>query len=164
MLFAASWLGNRVSFNRRRLLIAIGVVWMLLVAIGLVLIVSRIVLGQTNGWLVRMNLISLIATLYLCALINFPAITADYNVSHSKEALGKGVNLDTNYLYELGPQALPALGRARLLPLVTIRDCGRNQLSVTQAADMASWRSWGFRSWRLQRWLDKHPDQPSSAG
>jgi hypothetical protein len=139
-------------------------VWMLLVAIGLVLIVARIVLGQTNGWLVRMNLISLTATLYLCTLTNFPAITADYNVSHSKEALGKGVNLDTNYLYELGPQALPALDRARLLPMVTIRDCGRNRLLATQAADMASWRSWGFRSWRLQRWLDKHPDQPSSAG
>jgi hypothetical protein len=139
-------------------------VWMLLVAIGLVLIVARIVLGQTNGWLVQMNLISLTATLYLCALTNFPAITADYNVSHSKEALGKGVNLDTNYLYELGPQALPALDRARLLPMVTIRDCGRNRLLATQTADMASWRSWGFRSWRLQRWLDKHPDQPSSAG
>jgi Domain of unknown function (DUF4153) len=139
-------------------------VWMLLVVIGLVLIVARIVLGQSNGWLVRMNLISLTATLYLCSLINFAAITADYNVSHSKEAAGKGVNLDTNYLYELGPQALPALGRARLLPMVTIRDCGRNRLLATQAADMASWRSWGFRSWRLQRWLDKHPDQPSSAG
>jgi hypothetical protein len=41
-------------------------VWMLLVAIGLVLIVARIVLGQTNGWLVRMNLISL-TRLYMCA-------------------------------------------------------------------------------------------------
>ena len=139
-------------------------VWMLLVAIGLVLIVTRIVLGQTNGWLVRMNLISLTATLYLCSLVNFAAVIADYNVSHSKEALGKGVNLDTNYLYELGLQALPALDRARLLPMVTIRDCGRNRLLVTQTADMASWRSWGFRSWRLQRYLDGRQDKPAAAG
>ena len=139
-------------------------VWMLLVAIGLVLIVARIVLGQTNGWLVRMNLISLTATLYLCALINFPAIMADYNVAHSKEAGGKGVNLDAGYLYNLGPQALPALDRAILLPGVNLVPCDRHRLLAALAADMASWRSWGFRSWRLQRWLDKHPDQPSSAG
>src|SRR5690242_13730908 len=43
-------------------------VWMLLVAIGLVLIVARIILGQSGGWLVRMNLMSLTATLYVCAL------------------------------------------------------------------------------------------------
>jgi hypothetical protein len=64
----------------------------------------------------------------------------------------------------LGPQALPALDRARLLPMVTIHDCGRNRLLAMQAADMASWRSWGFRSWRLQRWLDNHQDKPAAAG
>jgi hypothetical protein len=138
-------------------------VWMLLVAVGLVLIVTRIILGQSGGWLVRMNLISLTATLYVCALINFPDIIAEYNVSHSKEATGKGVNLDDYYLASLGPQALPALDRARLLPMVHIGDCGRNRLLSIQAADMASWRAWGFRSWRLQRYLDAHQDKPSSA-
>lgn len=138
-------------------------VWMALVAIGLVLIVARIILEQSNGWLVRMNLISLLATLYVCSLVNFDAIIADYNVTHSKEAAGKGVNLDLNYLYTLGPQALPALQRAALLPGITIRDCGRGRLVSNQAADMASWRSWGFRSWRLQRWLDAHPDTPDQA-
>ncbi len=134
-------------------------VWMLLVVAGLVLIMARIILEQSNGWLIRMNLISLTATLYVCALVNFPAIIADYNVTHSKEASGKGVNLDTNYLYELGPQVLPALNRARELPGLEARlTCNRNRLLQIQAADMASWRSWGFRNWRLQRWLDNHPD------
>jgi len=138
-------------------------VWMLLVAAGLVLIVARIILKQSNGWLVRMNLISLTATLYVCALINFPAIIADYNVTHSKEASGKGVNLDINYLYELGLQVLPALDRAHALPgLEASLTCTRNRLLSAQAADMASWRSWGFRSWRLQRWLDAHPNKPSA--
>ena len=129
-------------------------VWMLLVAIGLVLIVARIILKQSNGWLVRMNLISLGATLYLCGLLNFDAMIADYNVTHSKEASGKGVNLDLNYLYSLGPQALPALDRAHLLQGVNVGACGRTRLLGIQAADMASWRSWGFRSWRLQRYVD----------
>jgi hypothetical protein len=137
---------------------------MLMVAIGLLLIVARIILKQSNGWLVRMNLISLAATLYLCGLINFDAMIADYNITHSKESSGKGVNLDINYLYSLGPQALPALDRALLLPGTSYPVCGRNRLLGIQAADMTSWRSWGFRSWRLQRYLDAHQDKPSTAG
>ena len=136
----------------------------LLPVIGLLLIVARIILKQSNGWLVRMNLISLTATLYLCGLINFDGMIADYNVTHSKEASGKGVNLDISYLYSLGPQALPALDRALLLPGTSYPACGRNRLLSIQAADMASWRSWGFRSWRLQRYLDIHQDKPSTAG
>lgn len=139
-------------------------VWMLLVAIGLLLIVARIILEQSNGWLVRMNLITLLATLYVCSLVNFDAIIADYNVTHSKEASGKGVNLDLYYLTTLGPQALPALERAARLPGISIPECGRNRLTSAQAADMASWRSWGFRSWRLQRWLDAFPETPKTAG
>ena len=98
--------------------------------------------------------------------------TADPNETGSLESYAQalsygkynGVNLDIGYLSRLGPPALPALDRARLLPNVTIPLCARNQLMAIQVADMASWRSWGFRSWRLQRWLDKHPDQPSGAG
>jgi hypothetical protein len=71
------------------------------------------------------------------------------------------VNLDTNYLTTLGPQALPALDRAALLPGITVSQCGRNRLLTIQTADMASWRSWGFRSWRLQRYLDAHQDKPA---
>jgi Domain of unknown function (DUF4173) len=140
-------------------------VWMLLVAIGLVLIVARIVREQSNGWLVRMNLIVLTTAFYGCALVNFNAIIADYNVSHSKQAGGKGVNLDAGYLYDLGPQAIPAMDRAFLLPGIYVALSDRNRLLATQAADMASWRSWGFRSWRLQRYLDareKPQDKPAS--
>ncbi len=137
-------------------------VWMLLVAIGLVLIVARIILKQSNGWLVRMNLISLATTLYVCGLLNFAAMIADYNVTHSREASGKGVNIDLNYLYSLGPQALPALERAGHLAGVNVPLCSRNRLESAQAADMASWRGWGFRSWRLQRYLDGLPKDPAS--
>ena len=106
----------------------------------------------------------LAATLYLCGLINFDAMIADYNVTHSQESSGKGVNLDINYLYSLGPQALPALDRALLLPGTSYPVCGRNRLLGIQAADMTSWRSWGFRSWRLQRYLDAQPGQAFDRG
>ena len=40
---------------------------------GLLLIVARIALNRSNGWLIRANLITLTATLYVCSLINFAA-------------------------------------------------------------------------------------------
>ena len=148
-------------------------IWMVLVALGLVLIVTRIVLNRSNGWLIRANLITLTATLYICSLVNFAAIIADYNVSHSREAAGKGVWIDMNYLFSLGPQALPAIDRAIALrgfdhTLVSRRGC----LVEQQMKATASWRSWGFRNWRLQRALDVQPksstigwfDMPICAG
>lgn len=130
-------------------------IWMLLVALGLLLIVARIALNRSNDWLIHANLITLAATLYVCSLVNFAAIIADYNVRHSREANGKGVWIDMNYLFALGPQALPAIDRAIALrsfdpTLVSRRGC----LVEQQTKQMASWRSWGFRSWRLQRALD----------
>jgi hypothetical protein len=131
-------------------------VWMLLVMVGLILIVARIWHGHSNAWLVRMNLITLTATLYVCALVNFDAIIASYNVAHSKEAGGQGVALDAAYLARLGPQALPAIDKATQIGVDT--PClvtQRNRLIEVQAQDMASWRSWGFRSYRLQLYLDR---------
>ncbi|OCK54252.1 DUF4173 domain-containing protein [Bradyrhizobium sp. LMTR 3] len=133
-------------------------IWMVLVALGLMLIVARIALNRSNDWLIRANLITLTATLYICSLVNFAAIIADYNVNHSREAGGKGVWIDMNYLLSLGPQALPAIDRAIALrgfdpALVSRRSC----LVELQAKEAASWRSWGFRSWRLQRALEAQP-------
>jgi hypothetical protein len=138
-------------------------IWMMLVALGLVLIVARIVLNRSNGWLIRANLVTLTATLYACSLINFAAIIADYNVSHSREATGKGVSIDMNYLFSLGPQALPAIDRAIPLrgldpALVSRRGC----LVEQHMKDTAFWRSWSFRSWRLQRTMGVQPKSPSA--
>jgi Domain of unknown function (DUF4173) len=133
-------------------------IWMGLVAAGLVLIVIRIARGRSNRWLVRMNLFALIATLYLCSLINFDAIIAGYNVAHSQEAGGAGAAIDANYLESLGPQALPAIEKALQLRksdgnLWTRHD----RLLEMQQRDMASWKTWGFRSFRLQHYLNTHP-------
>ncbi|UPT85933.1 DUF4173 domain-containing protein [Bradyrhizobium barranii subsp. apii] len=131
-------------------------IWMGLVALGLVLIVARIALNRSNQWLVGANLIALTIVLYSCSLVNFDAFIADYNVAHSREASGKGVLIDINYLLTLGPQALPAIDKAILLRPGAPESClvsRRDRLVEQQRQDLA-WRSWGFRSWRLQRRLD----------
>ncbi|MDA9402545.1 DUF4153 domain-containing protein [Bradyrhizobium sp. CCBAU 45389] len=131
-------------------------IWMGLVALGLILIVTRIALDRSNRWLVGANLIALTIVLYSVSLVNFDAFIADYNVAHSREASGNGVQIDINYLLTLGPQALPAIDKAILLRPGTPESClvsRRDRLVEQQRQDLA-WRSWGFRNWRLQRRLN----------
>lgn len=131
-------------------------IWMGLVALGLILIVARIVLGRSNQWLIGTNLMALTIVLYGCSLVNFDAFIADYNVAHSREASGKGVQIDIDYLLTLGPQALPTIDRAIALRPAAGEGClvsQRDRLVEQLRRDLA-WRSWGFRSWRLQRRLD----------
>ena len=130
-------------------------IWMLLVATGLVLIVARIALQRSNAWLIRLNLIAAIATLYVCSLTNFAAIIADYNVSHSREVTGKGVEVDINYLLSLGPQALPGINNAaKVREGIETLVSRRNSLVDRFQIEMTSWRAWGLRDWRLKRYLD----------
>ncbi|MET4274656.1 MULTISPECIES: DUF4173 domain-containing protein [unclassified Bradyrhizobium] len=129
-------------------------IWMGLVALGLILIVARIVLDKSNQWLVGANLIALTIALYGCSLVNFDAFIADYNLSHSNEMSGKGLNIDADYLLTLGPQALPALDKVIAhRPGDNCLVSRRDRLVEVQRQDLA-WRSWGFRNWRLQRRLD----------
>ncbi|QOG18546.1 MULTISPECIES: DUF4153 domain-containing protein [Bradyrhizobium] len=131
-------------------------IWMGLVALGLILIVARIVLDRSNEWLVSVNLIALAVALYGCSLVNLDAFIANYNVAHSREASGNGVQIDINYLLTLGPQALPAIDKAIMLRPGNPESClvsRRDRLVEQQRQDLA-WRSWGFRNWRLQRRLD----------
>lgn len=139
-------------------------VWMLLVAIGLILIIVRIALSRSNGWLIGANLRTLGIALYVCSLINLPAIVADHNVDHCKEVSGQGVALDTRYLLSLGPQAIPAIDRFiahrqaqaangevdMRLPSLIAR---RNQMATANAATLSDWRAWTFRRAQLRHYL-----------
>jgi len=131
-------------------------IWMLLVAAGLLMIIARIALQRSNAWLIRLNLIAVMATLYACSLTNFTAIIADYNVSHSREVTGMGVNADFQYLRSLGPQALPGINQSTRLregdwTLVSLRD----SLLDRFRRETVSWRAWSLRDWRLKRYLDE---------
>jgi hypothetical protein len=134
---------------------------MMLVTAGLLLIVTRIALGRSNEWLIRMNLITLTATLYVCSLVNLAAVIADYNVSHSREMTGKGVNIDMGYLLSLGPHALPAIDRIAQPddPLLAGR---RDGLLEGFRRQTSSWRAWGLRNARLQHYLDRQPGGPAT--
>lgn len=143
------------AYSLTELRVAAGI-WMGLVAIGLLLILLRIALRQSNSWLVATNLISLVATLWICAWIDFPAVIARFNIEHSREISGSGVALDINYLRELGPTVIPALDEY----LAAVEGPGRAQLARQQLATTAAqaeakdWRGWTWRQHRLSAYLD----------
>jgi hypothetical protein len=153
------------------------IIWMLLVAMGLVLIVARIALDRSNSWLVMANLATLALVLYACALINFPWVISTYNVAHSREVSGKGALVDFNYLAGLGPQALPAIDRYLRHPLrthSTIQDTSGSQVATMDQqrdwlvqrhrCELDSWRAWNFRGWRLSRYLDQATQVSAAPG
>ena len=143
-------------------------IWMVLVALGLVLIVAQIALQHSNRWLILANLTTLTLVAYICMFVNFAAVIANYNVAHSREIAGQGVHLDFWYLVRLGPQALPAIdrfleyGRRTGDPVpcacgskLVDMDLERARLVDMQRGELPSWRGWSFRGWRLQRYLDR---------
>jgi hypothetical protein len=147
-------------------------IWMVLVALGLVLIVARIALDRSNQWLVVANLTTLALVLYACAFINFPWAIATYNVAHSREISGQGAFIDFHYLVSLGPQALPAIDRYLHHPmrfqgpagsLLSAADQQRDRLVQQHTSELDSWRAWNFRDWRLQRYLDRIAQNSTTA-
>jgi hypothetical protein len=140
-------------------------IWMLLVASGLLLILIQIILKRPNTWLVNANAAVLALALYGCCFINASQVIAAYNVAHSREAGGAGPNLDLKYLLSLGPQVLPALepGLQRI-PALQPYVAGIRLDQGLAAAQMhpANWRVWGFRTWRLQRYLANNPRTAST--
>lgn len=157
-------------YSLTELRIAAGI-WMALVAVGLGLILARIALRQNNTWLVATNCVALLATLYACAFVDFSAVIAEFNVSHSAEMGGEGGELDPEYLLNLGPTALPALDRfiAKVKPDPSIPPNGHSTDYTHYAVSIApsfrismvetfrdrdtDWRAWNFRNWRLEQYL-----------
>lgn len=133
-------------------------IWMVLVAVGLLLILMQNVLKKPNSWLLSANAISLALVLYGCCFINAPRLVASYNVAHSRENGGGGPNLDLRYLASLGPQALPSLEPyASKVPELWSIAWDIRHRDYQAGRQPVNWRAWGFRTWRLERYLANNP-------
>jgi hypothetical protein len=137
-------------------------VWMVLVAIGLVLIVARIALDRSTAWLIRANLVALALTLYACAYVNFAGLIADYNLRHSAEVRKTGYALDRSYTMRLGPHAIPALDTYLALKprdastLQGILDW-RRRMVAELTEKLIDWRARNYWDWRLAQYLAAAP-------
>ncbi len=141
------------------------IIWMGLVALGLVLILVQILWRRSRGWLIAANVLTLALTLYACCFVNFPHVIATYNVTHSGQVAGKATLIDACYLYGLGPQALVAIDRLRRTgadpycpaPTVPPSPLKPDKLVAAHLASMQDWRAQTFRAWRLSQYLATRP-------
>ncbi len=127
-------------------------IWMGLVFASLILIVVTIVQARSLGWLIRNTAALTVATLYVCCFINFAFLIAEHNLNAADPA----GTLDLGYLCGLGEQAIPAM-----IDYGQITDqvaCGRGYLPEVRFDPIDDWRDWGFRRWRLQRYLEAYHD------
>ena len=118
---------------------AYAAIWMGLVAAGLVSVVWQIVQARPNRWLVTVNAGLLVATLYASTFINFAHLIAAHNLARGPE------KVDFHYICDLGPDAAAAL-RAE-----APRSCAGH--AIAKGPVITGWRDWGFRSWRIRRYL-----------
>ncbi|MGG6892904.1 MULTISPECIES: DUF4153 domain-containing protein [Rhizobium] len=149
-------------YSLTELRVAAGI-WMGLVAIGLFLILLRILLRRSNEWLIALCSATLVLTLYAAALVDIPAFIARFNVNHSREISGEGIALDIDYLLTLGPAAIPALDAymaalpAEAKEQIALASAARGALTWGEWQEPRDWRSWTYRAARLGRYLQEHP-------
>ncbi len=122
--------------------------WMGLVALGLVLIVWRMLRGRSVRWLINANALAAGAVLTAGCASDLGEIAARWNVAHAKSA----ADIDLCYFESLGPSALLSLievERRASGPVLRYR--ARNIIGDVMAdmrRDRADWRRWSWRNAR----------------
>lgn len=151
---------NYVADYSLTLLRLSALIWMGLVAIGIILIVWRIFAGKSGRWLINANALAAVIVLYAAVFVDLSGLIANYNVRHAFEAAGHGVSLDVRYLEDLGPSSLPALdwyiansGTRRQMAA----DDARTRLYSWLEGQQRDWRRWTWAGQRLYGTLQPPP-------
>jgi hypothetical protein len=130
--------------------------WMALVALGLVLICWRLLARKSSSWLLNANLLAAGVVLLGCSVVDLGAVAAAWNVRHAREVGGKGVALDVCYFGDLKGSGMVSLAELeRSLPSGVFRDrvaWKRRMLAADVADQQNAWRTWRWRdARRLER-------------
>jgi hypothetical protein len=144
------------AYSLTRLRVA-ALLWMGLVAVGLVLICWRMLRGKTSAWLINANLLAAGVVLAGVSAVDLGSLAARWNVDHAREAGGDGPPLDLDYLASLDPASIVApLSELETRPLAApfrtrVTEL-RSQAWRDLKAGQADWRGW---TWRGERALDR---------
>lgn len=126
--------------------------WMGLVALGLVLICWRLLARKSSGWLLNANVLAAGVVLLGCSVIDLGAVAAAWNVRHAREVGGKGVNLDLCYMERLGGASIVSLAKLEQGPVDPIfRErvrFVRRHMTAYVAEQQEDWRAWRWRDAR----------------
>ena len=126
--------------------------WMALVALGLVLIVVRLLAELSGRWLINANALAALGVLLVGSVVDLSATAATYNVAHASDAGGDGAPLDLCYLTWSGNSSVLPLIALEARPLSpTLRQQVvwlRTDAVSKLRRDQADWRGWTWRGAR----------------
>lgn len=91
--------------------------WMALVAAGLLLVLWRMLKEKSASWLINANLATTAVLLSVVCFVDLGAVAASWNVRHAREIDGDGAELDLCYLNDLNGSALLSLVELEQRPL-----------------------------------------------
>lgn len=129
--------------------------WMVLVGVGLALICWRLLRGKSGSWLINANIWAAGLVLSGFCFVDTRAIAAQWNVTHAKEAGGRGVELDLCYMGTLGSGALVPLMSLEQRPLpAEFRMRVKFVRQEVQRAEEAALRDRAW-TWQLKHNLSK---------
>lgn len=121
--------------------------WMALVAAGLGLTAWQVWRGKPSGWLVLRSAALAVGTLYACCFVNFAALIAAENLQRE--------TFDGTYVCNLGPTAAGAIAASgKSFMALDLENYDRRPCR-TVAPRIDGWRDWGFRNWRVRRYLER---------
>jgi hypothetical protein len=136
-------------------------VWMALVALGLVLVAIKVFQNRSNLWLLNANLASALAVLLVSAPIDYRAIVANWNadaIANQIAARQPLNHVDLKYLASLGTSAVPAFelifrtqsdeearGRAAHVAALAPAKSMLIHLDHQRYLKQAKWQTWTLR-------------------
>lgn len=138
--------------------------WMGLVAAGLVLVLWRMLAGKSAAWLINANLASAGLLLSAVCFVDLGAAAAQWNVRHAREVGGSGAALDLCYLAGLRVSALASAAEldARGLPGAL----GEQARALHRHLTALAWRERRNGHWSLllnARLSGSHPQDAPTA-
>lgn len=113
-------------------------IWMIVVALGLIVLVMQTVQRQSTGWMLSRAFGIGFVAVYLCTLVNVAGFVARHQLSVGP--------LDVSYVCSLGEGA--AVEVARYQPDLCV-----DRYYTTEVYSPHGWRDWGFRNAQLRRSL-----------
>jgi hypothetical protein len=125
-------------------------IWMGLVAVGLVLICYRLLRNRSGAWLINANMLAALLVLAGTTCVDLGRMAAAWNVRHAREVGGRGVQLDLCYLNQLGSSALLPLLELETRPDLPAELRDRVQWLRAQtlhdlSESQADWHGWTLR-------------------
>ena len=127
-------------------------IWMVMVAIGLLLICWRMLKDRDGHWLIDANVRLVLVVLAAVSLVDLSAITASWNVRQAREIDGDGAMLDVAYLASLGsPAAVSIVSLEQSTDDDVLRDrlaSVRQPIVWRMKARQSEWRTWTWRDAR----------------